>query len=150
MMGKGRRKGVPNKIGKEEKALAKLIVKDAIMEKAELLARLSRQGRSDIGKHLKVENGQAEVYVDPEHTDTIREITVKAGPKDDQGNVMWNETKIKVADPVVPLQGLARIYGLEKTRPTLNANVWVAVMAKAGLDVEALHAAAVATLGVEE
>jgi len=149
-MGKGRRKGVPNKIGKEEKALAKLIVKDAIMEKAELLARLSRQGRSDIGKHLKVENGQAQVHVDPEHTDTIREITVKAGPKDDQGNVMWNETKIKVADPVVPLQGLARIYGLEKAQqPTLSAKLLVGVLAKAGIDPEKLLLAAVGTLELE-
>jgi hypothetical protein len=148
--GKGRPKGARNVIQKEHKELALILAKHEIMEKPELLARLTRIARADVGKHLKIENGQAEVHLDPEHTDIIREITVKDGPRDDAGKRMWTETRLKVADPVVPLQGLARIYGLEKTRPTLNANVWVAVMAKAGLDVEALHAAAVATLGVEE
>ena len=72
--GKGRKKGVPNRITPEVKALAEQIVRHSVMEKAELLERLSRQARADIGKHLKVDDkGAATVKIDPEHTDTLRE-----------------------------------------------------------------------------
>lgn len=89
------------------------MTEDAVMETAEVMLRLSRQGRADIGKHLSVDDdGNWSVRPSKEHTDTIRHLKSRSGC--DKDGMAWTETEIKVADPVPALQSLARIYGLEK------------------------------------
>lgn len=113
----------------EGQKLAKARVGQVVMTAAEVQERLSKQARSDIGVHLKIhEDGHYTVELDPDHTDIVRAIKVRQGA--DRDGMPWSETELKVADPNVPLQALARIYGLDKSdRPdqpgarTLNINV---------------------------
>lgn len=125
---------------REERAIEKA-ADDAIMRRNELLRRLSAQARADIGKHLRIVDGRGEVYLDQEHTDVLRDVVVKEGPKLEDGTPAWTETRIKVADPVPALTTMARIYGLEKvpTGPQVQTNVLVQVLAQSGVDVDRLR-----------
>ena len=123
--GKGRKKGVPNKVTAKHAELALFLAKNEIMDKPELLARLSRLARADIGKHLKIEGGVPIVSVDAEHTDIIREVTVRnAG-----GDGPFTEVKLKIADPRPALVDIAEILGLKKLpAPTVNMNELVQIL----------------------
>jgi len=152
-VGKGRKKGVPNKTTPVKKVATQL-VQGLIMEQTELLARLTRHGRADIGKHLKFsEDGKLlGVEVDPQYTEIIRDLELKEGPRDEKtGKPLWTETKVRVADPMPALGQLAKYHGLEKAaQGQLSATVWLAIFQRAGLTGERLRAAALATLEVEE
>ena len=132
-MGKGRPKGSKNRVSKEHLELAMVIAKSAIMEKTELMEKLSRQARADIGKHLKIDDkGDATVRLDPEHTDILREVAVTPAG-----------TRIKIESPIPALLELAEIYGLKKQPPpsvdmkvsiqTLQANLTPAQLREAAL-----------------
>ena len=124
--GKGRKKGVPNKVTAKHAELALFLAKNEIMDKPELLARLSRLARADIGKHLKIEDGVPSIHVDPEYTDIVREITVKRTAN--EGGVA-TETKLKIADPRPALVDIAEILGLKKLpAPTVNMNELVQIL----------------------
>lgn len=87
---------------------------EAALSTAEVLLRLSRQGRSDIGRHLVIDDaGEGRPRLDLKHTDIVREYQVEEHtiPGDKRRTLV--RTKLKVADPVPALLGLARIYGLE-------------------------------------
>lgn len=149
-MGKGRTKGVKNKITLEHKALARRIAKVAIMEKAELLERLSFQARSSMVPHLKKRpDGTVYVEVDLEEADNVREIAVREGKLVD-GSPAWKETRVKVADPVPSLLGLAEIYGLKKLPPqSTDINVLVQML-QVNVPPAQLRAAALAALEQED
>lgn len=91
-------------------------VEEAVMESAEHQLRLSRMGRADIGRHLDAEAinalGIPGLKLDAAHTETIREIAWEhvVGT----GGMATTRVRIKVADPVPALQGLARLKGWEK------------------------------------
>ncbi len=90
-------------------------VRPRIADRNEVLRRLTRQARADVGLHLAISgDGTPAVAIDPRHTGIIRGVKVKNGPTDKvTGQPQWTETEIKVADPVPPLVALARIYGME-------------------------------------
>jgi len=150
-MGKGRTKGVKNKITLEHKALARRIAKVAIMEKAELLERLSFQARSSMVPHLKKRpDGTVYVEVDLEEADNVREIAVREGPRLEDGSPAWKETRVKVADPVPSLLGLADVYGLKKLPPqSTDINVLVQML-QVNVPPAQLRAAALAALEQED
>ena len=138
--GKGRKKGVPNRITPEVKALAEQIVRHSIMEKDELLERLSRQARADIGRHLKIDDtGQVRVEIDLEHADTIRSIEPTA-----------LGLKIKVDSSLPALAELADIYGLKnQPPPSIDMKVLIQEL-QANLTPAQLHEAALAALSQED
>jgi hypothetical protein len=87
------------------------------MEAAEVVERLSRQARADLGHHLAwTEAGEPYIRINPEHTDTIRELRQREGPPGEDGRPLWIERTIKVADPRPAQEALARIHGLDGTR----------------------------------
>ena len=147
-MGKGRPKGSKDKITKAHKELAMVIAKSVIMEKKELLERLSEQARSDIGKHLTITKDGAEVALNPEHTDILREVTVRSGGGVEEP---WTETKIKVADPVPALRELADIYGMKKsTEAGKRIPVLIQILNQVGIDPEKSLKAFDEVLALEE
>jgi hypothetical protein len=152
-VGKGRKKGVKNRVTLV-KEVAAAIVKSAAMDKHELLERLSRQARADIGMHLKITDGVPQPYIDAENTDTIREITIKRTIKRTAGeDGVTTETKLKVADPRPALVDIAEIYGMKKTPEdpaTKGPQVLVQILNQAGVTKEQLRVAVKAALRLED
>jgi hypothetical protein len=145
-MGKGRPKGSKNKRTLVLE-VAKALVESAVMDKAELMGRLSRMARADVGKHLKVTDGIPAVHVDAENTDIIREITVKRTVGTDG---VSTETRLKIADPVTPLMGIAEIYGLKKQpAPTVDMAVLIQML-QVNVEPAKLREAALAALEQED
>ena len=89
-------------------------IEAAVMDEAELLWRLTMIGRSDIGSHLEIaEDGSFRVKLDRQKTGIVREVVTKEIMGGDEGKGAVLETRIKVADPLPALLGLAKIKGIE-------------------------------------
>ena len=93
----------------------------------EVIVRLSRLARADIGQHLRWgEDGEPYLRIDPAHTDTIRELRQRDGPPNGDKAPAWVERMVKVADPRPALEALARIHGLDgkqpPEKPAINVN----------------------------